>query len=103
MAVKILNDANLAGQANEILKEEERLGELKIEIIERDSIKQKRKEEVMQALRFKADLHWSSFEWDSVKVCYEILLKLDSTNVENLWEFADFLTEQNQHDKATNF
>ncbi|MBK9014710.1 MAG: hypothetical protein IPM82_11880 [Saprospiraceae bacterium] len=48
----------------------------------------------MPDLRLLADTYKQQFKWDSVEICYEALLKLDSTNVENLWGFADFLAEQ---------
>ncbi|MBI5916957.1 MAG: tetratricopeptide repeat protein [Bacteroidetes bacterium] len=78
-----------------ILAERQRIEALKKEVAERDSLQQVRTEETMQELRLKADLHKAQNEWDSVEICYRVLLELDSLNLKNLWEVAGFFQLQN--------
>jgi tetratricopeptide (TPR) repeat protein len=86
--------------AENIMAERTRLEILKKEIAERDSVQKKRTTETMQELRLKADLHKAQNEWDSVRQCYEVLLSLDSNNIDNLEVFASFLYHQNQPQRA---
>ncbi len=55
----------------------------------------------MQVLGLKADLHKATFEWDSVWVCLALRVDLDSTNVDNIWALANFLSVQNKKHEAT--
>ncbi|MBK7936626.1 MAG: hypothetical protein IPJ82_05840 [Lewinellaceae bacterium] len=91
-----------SGQVTDILEEEKRLGDLKKEVAERDSVKTRRKEDLMQNLRLKADAHRLRFEWDSVGATYAELIRLDSTNYDNLIGYINFLSEQHQYPVAIN-
>lgn len=99
-ALAILNEADLSKQAKNILEEEARIKKLQQEVAERDSLKEKRKESLMQAMRFKADLHATLNQFDSVALVYGLLLQLDDQNLGNRWDFAYFLDWQNRHDEA---
>jgi tetratricopeptide (TPR) repeat protein len=50
---------------------------------------------------FKAQLHETKFEFDKEEKAFQLLLRLDSTNVRTLWAFAYFLAEQNKTHEAT--
>ena len=102
-AMRLWQNANLSKQVNEILEEEKRLGTLKKEVAERDSLKNRRKEDLMQNLLLKADAHQLRLEWDSVEFVYEELIRLDTANLDNIWNFALFLSQQNKTNKAILF
>ena len=90
-ALKILRATNLKEYSSEILTEKEKISKIAKEIKLRDSLQKTRTAELMPALRLKADIHKLRYEFDSVEVAYSFLLQLDSSNVENLWEYALFL------------
>jgi len=93
-ALQVLQNAKLREQAQNILSERERIANLRREAEERDSIQSLRTGETMQALRLKADMHKARYEWDSAYVAYDLLIQLDSTNLDNLWEVAVFMQMQ---------
>ena len=95
-ALKVLSEANLSKQSEAILKEREKISEINKEIEVRDSIQKNRSAEIIKALSLKADLHKTSYEYDSVKVVYDLLVQLDSTNYKILWGLASFYKDQNQ-------
>ena len=99
-ALEVLKQADLAQQAQNILTERNKISENRIELDQRDSIQRIRTQEVMQALRFQADLYRTRLEFDSVKSTYKTLLSLDTTHVNNLWEIAYFYADQNQQKQA---
>src|SRR5690606_2171994 len=77
-----------------------RNADLVAEYARRDSEKNVRKRETNDALRFKAELHQTRFEFDRTEETYRLLLRLDSMNVDNLWAFAGYLFSQNQKQKS---
>ncbi len=91
---------NSPEQARKILEERERIAELYREAAARDSVQRQRSRETMQALRLKADLHRTRYEWDSVALAYEYLIRLDSTNAQNVYDYAVFLEDINRYDQA---
>ncbi len=99
-ALKILQQANLAQQAEKILIERGKIVAGRKELDQRDSVQQQRTTDVIAALQFKADLHKNRFEFDSTATCFEIMLQLDSTNIFTLGNYAYFLDFQNQDQRA---
>ncbi|MEO1438207.1 MAG: tetratricopeptide repeat protein, partial [Bacteroidota bacterium] len=102
-ALQVLRGANLVHQADQILAEEKAIKEVQKELNIRDSIKTQRKSDLMLALGLKADLHKAKFEWDSVLFSLKLRVTLDSADVNNIWDFAFFLAEQNQNDEAITY
>jgi sRNA-binding carbon storage regulator CsrA len=102
-ALFILTQVNLANKVYEILEERRKLAELYKEITQRDSVQKHRAEDVGEALKFKADLHKTRYEFDSASACYVLLIKLDSLNTGYLANYAQFLGWLNQHDNAINY
>ena len=86
--------------AEAIFAERERISNTEKELEERKKEERLSTKTTSQELRVKADAHYSKGEWDSVSVTYEILLLLDSTDVDNLYEAAHFLSRQNEHERA---
>jgi hypothetical protein len=99
-AMQILRGADLIGQADKILAERKAIGTIRQEANQRDSLQQQRTKDLLQVLGLKADLHEARFEWDSVRVCLELRVSLDSTNVDNLGKLAKFFGFLNQQDSA---
>ena len=99
-ALQVLREADLSGQVDDILKERKTIANIKIEVKQRDSIQQQRTTDLLLALGLKADLHKARFEWDSALVCLENRVKLDSTDASNLFELANFLSNQNKKNEA---
>ncbi len=102
-ALVILQRADLAGQAEKIWEEERKISNLRKEASRREVAKDSVKKDVMQALRLKADLHKAQLRWDSVEATYELLVRLDSNNLENLRHFAKFYEQQNFTSKSIFF
>ncbi|MEI7587141.1 tetratricopeptide repeat protein [Runella sp.] len=102
-ALQILRGADLVGQANKILAEEKRINEGRQALNQQDSIKEQRKQDLLQVLGLKADLHKATFEWDSVWFCLELKVQLDSTNVYTIWDLAYFLGAQNKKYEAIHY
>ena len=100
-ALKILNQVDLEKTGSSIVQEQERNRKIDKEWMERDSIKNEKKRQVTEALGFKADLHKTQFEFVKVEETYQLLLRLDSTNIYSLWAYAYFLAEQNKNYEAT--
>ena len=96
----LLNQADLPDKIDSILLEEKKIEQTKKDLTERDSLVKKRKKECAEGLLLKADLHKTSYEFDSASYCYEQLIKLDSLNIDYLFKYARFLLWLNQHDKA---
>lgn len=99
----LLKQADLAGKVKSVKLEEKKLGQMKKEIRERDSVKDQRKTELEDALQLKADLHKTHYEFDSVSTCYELMIELDSLNTKCLFDYALFLKWLNQYDKAIKY
>ncbi|MBK7937967.1 MAG: tetratricopeptide repeat protein [Lewinellaceae bacterium] len=102
-AMQLWRNANLSGQVNNILEEEKRIGELKRVASERDSVKNRRKEELMQNLLLKVDAHQLRFEWDSVGITLREIVRLDTSNLNNLGQYTYFLYTQKQFPAAIAF
>ena len=102
-ARQILRGADLIGQADKILAEREAIGTIRKEADSRDSVQAQRTKDLLQVLGLKADLHKAQFESDSTRYCYKLMLQLDSNNVKNLWDFAYFLSNQNEKQKAITY
>ena len=102
-ALKILNQVDLEKTGNAIVQEQERNRKINKEWFERDSIKNEKKRQVTEGLNFKAQLHKTQFEFMKVEETYQLLLKLDSTNVYTLGNFAYFLAEQNKKYEAIHY
>ena len=96
----VLKQADLPGKIDSILLEEKKIEEGKKDFTERELLKNKRKKECAEGFLLKADLHKTSYEFDSVSYCYEQLIKLDSLNTDYLYKYARFLQWLNQDDTA---
>jgi tetratricopeptide (TPR) repeat protein len=99
-ALLVLNELNLANMVSQILEEREKVAKLKEEVSKRDSLEKQRTKDVGEALLFKADLHKTKYEFDSASTCYKLLIKLDPSNADYLYNYAYFLDWFNQHDNA---
>lgn len=99
----ILTKVNLANMVSQILQERKKLGELQRDLVVRDSVQTQRTKETSEALHFKADLHLTNFEFDSVATCYELLLQLDSNNINTLYSYAAFLKSLNRLNMAIEY
>lgn len=99
-ALLIFKAIDLEADAAGIISEQGRNADLAAEYARRDSEKNKRKRETNEALRFKAQLHQTKFEFLQVEKTYDLLLRLDSTNQENLIDYTSFLQGQNRHAKS---
>jgi hypothetical protein len=99
-ALLLLQQGNLSEKVDSILLEERKIegGEKELQV--RDSVKAQRKQDIGEALVLKADLHKTNFQFDSATMCFDLLVKLDSSNTEHLFDYALFLAWLNQHDKA---
>ncbi len=102
-ALDILRQADLAGQARNILAERGKISAIQREVPLRDSVQKQRTADVLPALNLKADLHTNRFEFDSVEQCYELMMALDSSNYDYVFQFAYFLAQQNNLHKAARF
>ncbi len=102
-ALLIFKAIDLEAGAAGIISEQGRNADLAAEYARRNSEKNKSKRETNEALQFKAQLHQTQFQFDKAESCFELLLKLDSSNLENLWLFANYLREQNRAAKAIGF
>ncbi len=64
-------------------------------------------EEIIQQqiskLMFQADLYAQDFQFDKAEKTYEIAAEADTTNYDNTFDFAYFLNNQNQHDRAIKY
>ena len=101
LALQVFNRSDLNKKTREILDARTRTAALRVETALQDSLNRAKTKETMQEWRLKADLYRALSKWDSVEICYRGLLTLDDNNLENLWDFADFLEGQNQHKEAT--
>ena len=54
----------------------------------------------IKKLLFQADLYKLTFQFDKAETVYELAVLADTTNLANVFTFANFLQAQNQHDKA---
>ncbi len=96
----LLSQANLPDKVKlTLLKEKNNDNERKNNEKERKIIIQSKKD-VSEALQLKADFHKIHYQFDSVINCYELMIKLDSTNGDAFFAFAYFLSWVNQTDQA---
>ena len=102
-ALIILNQANLEKKTENIISERKRISGILKEVEERDSIQMKNTQEVMTAIQLKIDLHKTRFEFDSVELNYQLLLRLDSTNSFNLADIAKYYSNQNKQQESIRF
>ncbi len=102
-ALLILNKGNFKNMVSQILTEREKLTQLNNEVNQRNSLQLQRTQDISQTLRLKADLHKTVFEFDSTSICFELLLKLDSSNLNSLLDYTRFLAWINKHEQAINF
>jgi tetratricopeptide (TPR) repeat protein len=96
----VLTHADLAGKVDSIQLEEKKIDLAKKEFNEREALKNDRKKSCAEAIQLDADLHKTRYEFDEASKSYELLIKLDSLNAENLFNYAAFLAWLNQYDKA---
>ncbi len=101
-ALGYLRQANLPALVEQILEEERRLALLKDQVVQRDSLKELRKKEAKEGIQLQLDLYESLSQIDSVLVCYELLVRVDPEDGDNLMAFGEFLTDQRLDENAAN-
>lgn len=99
-ALDILQRADYAAQARNILLERDSIAAGMRRMEQRDSIQRQRAQDAIRGLSLQADLYKTNLTFDSVAQCFEIMLRLDSGNVQILRQYAFFLAEQNHYEKA---
>ena len=99
-ALEVLQQANYRGLSKSILEERDSISKGYILLAQRDSVQTQRTQDALQGLLLQADLYKTAFAFDSTAACYGIMLKLDSTNLQVLRQYAFFLANQNQHKLA---
>lgn len=99
-ALALLSSINYENTITQILNERDSIAAAKKEIAQRDSVEKQRTKDAGQALQFKADLHKTFYQLDSVAYCYDLLIKLDSVNTAYLVAYGNFLEWANQNDIA---
>lgn len=102
-ALTVFKTVGLETKATAIISEQNRNAALAAEYNQRNSEKNKNKSQTMDALHFKIGLHRIKFEIEKITESYTLLLKLDSTDYNTLFEFANFLNIQKQHEKAIGY
>jgi len=102
-ALAILQNANYAEQVRKILEERDSIAAGTQRLDQRDAIQQQRTRDAIQGLSLQADLYKTHLEFDSIARCYEMMLQLDSANINILRQYAYFLAYQNDHTRAIVF
>jgi tetratricopeptide (TPR) repeat protein len=92
-ALEVLDDAKMEAALRKVQQEEARIKQKEAKI------KQKKKEAIGNFM-LKAQLLIASLEFDRAEVYYQKAVKADETNLENVIEFANYLTKQRQFPRA---
>lgn len=99
-AIKILDTEKLVENIDRADKEISKVEQIEKEIEERKNKAKITKEESIKSLILKARLCVFDFQFELAETQYEIAIAADPTNFDNILEFADYLREQNQFNKA---
>lgn len=99
-AISILEKANLPSKLSSVKDELKRIENLGQEVAERKEILKVQKQQDIDALLFKADLHALKFEVDKEKECYDYGIQIDDTNLKLLNQYSDFFSRQKRYEEA---
>ncbi len=99
-AISILEKANLYGKLSSVKGELKRIENLGQEVAQRRETLGVQKQQDIDALLFKADLHALKFEVDKEKECYDYGIQIDDTNLKLLNQYNDFFSRQKRYDEA---
>lgn len=96
LALQTFEYAKLPEKVDEILKAIKRNTALKSEYQQRLTTLKNEKRQTMEALRFKAGLHQTQYDFEKAENCFNLLMKLDSMDIANLNPYFDLLLTQNR-------
>ncbi|MEA2041034.1 MAG: tetratricopeptide repeat protein [Bacteroidota bacterium] len=102
-AIDILNEKDLIAEAQKVITDKQTIDSLKNELALREEENLLRRDTLMRTLKLKAELYSLQFEYQQADTVYHQLWLLDTTNIENTSDYADFLRERKQYDKAILF
>ncbi len=102
-AINILNEKDLIAEAQKLQRDKARNDSLKQVLAHREQENLLRRDTLMRTIKLKAELYALQFEYDSAGILYRQLWQLDTTHVENTYNYANFLSERKQYDKALMF
>ncbi|MEI7586735.1 tetratricopeptide repeat protein [Runella sp.] len=101
-ALEVYRKANLDKQEKLVLQKEENANQKIKEGQKEQSEVATEKRQLMEARRNQADIYQIQFKWDSAMICYEALMRLDSSNYDNIFNFGLCLYHQNKYILAIN-
>ena len=99
-AHRILNSEALEKNVADARKELQKLEQLEQELEQRKRQALDNLEKTIAAYKLKAELFMAQLKWDEAEYFYEQGVLVDTTNYDNVFEFAYYLDNQNRHDKA---
>jgi tetratricopeptide (TPR) repeat protein len=99
-ALQKLESVDLIGQAEKVIKEEQRIEKAKQQINEDENSVKKQKEDILKNLSLEADIYVLRYELAKAEAIYDKILVLDSTNLGTLQKIADFYRENHLYKKA---
>jgi tetratricopeptide (TPR) repeat protein len=102
-AIKILEEKDLIKEAQKIGVEEKKIANLRNEADLREQENKARRDTLMKTIKLKGDLLVMHMEYEKADTNYNQLWLLDTTNVENTYNYASFLQDRKQYDKALLF
>ena len=101
------NLQNIRQLKGEIANEEDNIKEIESAVERQKKVLKEKKAEAekvidqeIQNYLLEARLAQLAFDFDSVEVAYQGALALDATNLDVLWNYANYLDEQNAHPQA---
>jgi hypothetical protein len=95
-----LESAKLLERTDQRLQERKRIKKGKEELARQETENEKGIREDIEKLKLLVQTYLLNFELKKAEAVYDQLIKLDSTNLEILWETANFYREQHLYDKA---
>ncbi len=99
-AIAKLESINPAKRTEEIIKEEKRIGEAQKELDAQRAALETEKRQQIANLRLLADMYNADFDPVKAEAQYDQLLRLDSTDLEILWDAANFYKDNHRYEKA---
>ncbi len=99
-AIAKLESINPAKRTEEIIKEEKRIGEAQKELDAQRAALETQKRQQIANLRLLADMYNADFDPAKAEAQYDQLLRLDSTDLEILWDAANFYKDNHRYEKA---
>ena len=99
-AIEKLESANPAQRTEQILKEEKRIVDARAELDSQWVALEREKKKQIEAVRLLADMYSLKFDPVKAEAQYDQLVRLDSTDLDILWNAANFYRENHRYDKA---